>query len=1399
MALADDVHGDVGVVKDSVSETLTGAQQEVPAEGAMALEIEGEQTAWIGRCRRKLDTSKAQVQMHEYLLLEGLQAVVSYLKKAGKTPIRSLWMDIISEVPLPACRKFGKKAPEFRRVLRCYPDIFVVDDNEVDIMENAAITYSWIHSYLLSAALKLQTFISAHGSCRLEELFIRSSDILSDAERMVVGDNLDMFGITIESLHEHVSVKHTNQTVKESWAVVFSEISTQVSRNFPDAGCTVQHVVQVLISSEFDNAGITHTGTADSRQLLAIKETLKAHPELFEIDDERSFVVWPAHCLSESVAAVTGAQQEVVGEVAKALQIEEEEAIRLSYCRRKHDTAKAQVERHEYLLLEGLQAVASNLKKKGKRQIFSVWMDVISEVPLRVCRKFGKNAPEFRRVLQSYPDIFVVDDNEVDIMENVAITYSWIHSYLLSTALKLQTFIYAHGSCPLEELFIRSLDILTDAERMVVGDNSDMFGIVIESLHEHVSVKHTNQTIEDSVALIFSKICTQVSRDYPDADFAAHLVAQALIGFGDVGNTADGRKLSVIKETLKAHPELFEIDDARMYVVSPAQCLFENEAVSSSGQCSPAGSAHEDDTSNPPSDSVFQNDLESSLTTSTSHPEATSSSDMSTTYCLPSMLSRDEIKDAALGDEWETCSEGSEVESLGSESISDTESLEAKETEPNEAIEDKTEKPALHVDNILTVLQDKGHFSSCINQCLAQSAFPIISVSSSECWLLVGLWEGQIFAIDFTSLSAEVEGRSTEHLPLGFLSNSAILKVTFNVKQLSSKVYDQLRLEMVSVFDVKVTHNLLRTKSCCSGLLPAIMKDYGVSPFQDGLVSMATLQTPLLQLGYSEQQISALADWARMSSKLVPHLFEEMLSSMTSKQITPACRQSQEATVPHKGEVHAINVGYIAAVLSSHHKRSKKAKKSKKPKKYKKALPISLEEISSSSREAAPSHDQCQEVDGYLSGSCRPDQATPSSCESSGHPEGYLPSSPGPVQSKVLHYGEDGMPTLVHCASEQATRQINPCQISLEIAREFERWNQHDKDQFLASFDSRTKNALKQLAEEDDSFSLDLLTEVIMDVGRKPSARYYQPTDRDQLKVKTLRDRVLTKQDMVEFLDGNCSPVSTDHRAAITGTLHRVGVLVNRQREPISITVKFQHPVFGCITPLFDLIRDGQSVLFLGQPRSGKTTLLREAARVLNDTVGRRVVIVDTLNEIGGDDDIPHPSIGGARRMQLQRRDLQPTAIREVVRNHSAQTIIVDRIETEADAVAALAARQRGIQLLASARGQTLSDFITNSRLDPINGQIRRAISQACKNSQQDVRDGMILRRNRVPAFDVIIEVRDCHRWIIHHHTAQAIDACLRCDPVHAQVRRVVMRGNDVDTEPFPQVIVDEVTLQYPI
>ncbi|XP_071485317.1 uncharacterized protein [Diadema antillarum] len=578
------------------------------------------------------------------------------------------------------------------------------------------------------------------------------------------------------------------------------------------------------------------------------------------------------------------------------------------------------------------------------------------------------------------------------------------------------------------------------------------------------------------------------------------------------------------------------------------------------------------------------------------------------------------------------------------------------------------------------------------------------------------------------------------------------------------------------------------------------MEDYGVSPSQDELVSMATLQTPLLQLGYSERQISALTDWARLSSKIVPHLYEKMLSTMTSKQITPACRQSQEATLLHKGEVNAINVGYIAAVVSSHHKCSKVPKKSKKAKKSMKAPPISVEEISSSSHEAAPSSDRRQEVDGSLSGSCRPDQATPSSCESSGHPEDYLPSQPGPMQSKVLHYGEDGTPTFVDCASEQATRQINPCQISVEIAGEFERWNQQDTDQFLASFDSRTKNALKQLAEEDDSFSLNLLTEVIMDVGRKPSARYYQPTDRDQLKVKTLHDRVLTKQDMVEFLEGNCSPVSTDHRAAITGTLHRVGVLVNRQREPIGITVKFQHAVLGCITPLFDLIRDGQSVLFLGQPRSGKTTLLREAARVLNDVIGRRVVIIDTLNEIGGDDDISHPSIGGARRMQLQRRDLQPTAIKEVVRNHSTPTIIVDRIETGADAMAALAARQRGIRLLASARGRTLGDFITNSHLDPINGHIRRAVAQqALQNGQRDVSDSVILRRNRVPAFDVIVEVQDYRRWIVHHHTAEAIDACLRCDPVDAQVRRVVMRGNDVKTEPFPQVIVDEVTLQYSI
>ena len=59
------------------------------------------------------------------------------------------------------------------------------------------------------------------------------------------------------------------------------------------------------------------------------------------------------------------------------------------------------------------------------------------------------------------------------------------------------------------------------------------------------------------------------------------------------------------------------------------------------------------------------------------------------------------------------------------------------------------------------------------------------------------------------------------------------------------------------------------------------------------------------------------------------------------------------------------------------------------------------------------------------------------------------------------------------------------------------------------------------------------------------------------------------------------------------------------------------------------------SLLFLGRPGVGKTTVIREMARVLSDELHKRVVIVDTSNEIGGDGDVPHPAIGGARRMQV--------------------------------------------------------------------------------------------------------------------------------------------------------------------
>src|SRR5712692_10554165 len=226
-----------------------------------------------------------------------------------------------------------------------------------------------------------------------------------------------------------------------------------------------------------------------------------------------------------------------------------------------------------------------------------------------------------------------------------------------------------------------------------------------------------------------------------------------------------------------------------------------------------------------------------------------------------------------------------------------------------------------------------------------------------------------------------------------------------------------------------------------------------------------------------------------------------------------------------------------------------------------------------------------------------------------------------------------------------------------------------------------------------------LLLEVVLDLGREPEARF---PDHEVI----LDDTAVTSEDL-EYVAARVGRFGDDNRAGIGHTLHRISAIRNRQGDIVGVTCRVGRAVTGTIDLIKDLVVTGRSILLLGRPGVGKTTMLRECARVLADELGKRVVIVDTSNEIGGDGDIPHPGIGRARRMQVQTPTLQHGVMIEAVENHMPEVIVIDEIGTELEAAAARTIAERGVQLIATAHGQTLENLLVNPTLNDLLGGIQ--------------------------------------------------------------------------------------------
>jgi stage III sporulation protein SpoIIIAA len=289
------------------------------------------------------------------------------------------------------------------------------------------------------------------------------------------------------------------------------------------------------------------------------------------------------------------------------------------------------------------------------------------------------------------------------------------------------------------------------------------------------------------------------------------------------------------------------------------------------------------------------------------------------------------------------------------------------------------------------------------------------------------------------------------------------------------------------------------------------------------------------------------------------------------------------------------------------------------------------------------------------------------------------------------------------------------------------------------------------------------LIEIVMDLGREPEARFPEG------EVYTILDRPINQEDL-DYVTARVGMFGADNRAGIERTLHRISAIRNRTGRVIGLTCRIGRAVYGTIDIMRDVVEEGKSVLMLGRPGVGKTTKLREVARILSEEFSKRVVIVDTSNEIAGDGDIPHPAIGRARRMQVPTPAEQHAVMIEAVENHMPEVIVIDEIGTEQEAFASRTIAERGVQLVGTAHGNSLENLLMNPTLSDLVGGIQ-AVTLSDEEARRRGTQKTVLERKAPPTFDVIIEILEVDKLAIHHDVQTTVDRMLRGAQPRPEIR----------------------------